>query len=118
MQQLIHWHLPQQQKLVRTNEVFPKHILSNVLKQRGEDRKQSKGGVVDDLSDTSWLLPAVSELAKLEVFLSLLQVFSRTVEVGPQCCLHRLQTRLHHRPGMKRETVLLVRAPELVPIMD
>lgn len=103
MQWLIHWHSPQQQKLVRTNEVFPKHILSNVLKQRGEDRKQSKGGVVDDLSDTSWLLPAVSELAKLQVFLSLLQIFCCTVEVGPQCCLHWLQTSLHHCPGIKRE---------------
>lgn len=89
-----------------------------MLKQRGEDRKQSKGGVVDDLSDTSRLLPAVSELAKLEVFLSLLQIFSSTVKEGPQCCLHWLQTSLHYCPGIKGEKVFQVEASEIVIIMS
>lgn len=78
----------EQQKSVRTYEVFSKHVLSDVLKQGGEDGQQGKGSVVDDLSDTSRLLSAVSELTKLQVLLRLLQILCCTVEVRPQCCLH------------------------------
>lgn len=99
MYRLIHGR-SQRQRSVRTYEVFAKDVLSNVLEQGGEDRQQGEGGVVDDLSDASGLLPAVSELAQLQVFLRLLQILGGAVEVGPQRCLHRLQAGLHHCPEM------------------
>lgn len=85
---------------VRTYKVFSEHVLSNVLKQRGEDGQQGEGGVVDDLSDASRLLSAVGELTELQVLLRLLQVFCRTVKVRPQRRLHWLQTSLHHCPDV------------------
>lgn len=99
MYRLIHGR-SRRQRSVRTYEVFPKHVLSNVFEEGGEDRQQGEGGVVDDLSDASWLLPAVSELAQFQVFLRLLQILGGAVEVGPQRCLHRLQASLHHCPEM------------------
>ena len=78
----------EQQTAVRTYEVFSEHVLSNMFKQGGEDGQQGKGGVVDDLSDTSWLLSAVGELTELQVLLSLLQIFCCTVEERPQGGLH------------------------------
>lgn len=72
---------------VRTYQIFSKIILPNVFKQGGQDRKQAKGSVVDDLRDSSGLFFAVSELTKLQVLLRLLQSFRCTVKVGLKCCL-------------------------------
>lgn len=59
-----------------------------MFKQGGEDGQQGKGGVVDDLSDASWLLSAVGELTELQVLLSFLQIFCCAVKERPQSGLH------------------------------
>lgn len=52
---------------MRTYEVFPKEVLSDVFEQGGEDREQGYAGVVDDLSYSFGLGVTVSELALLQV---------------------------------------------------
>lgn len=71
-----------------------------MLKQGGKDGQQGKSRIIDDLSDTSWLLSVVGELTKPQVVLCLLQILCSTFEVRPQCCLHWFQTSLHHCPDM------------------
>lgn len=73
------------------------HVLPDVLKQRGEDRQEGKGRVVDDLNDALRVRRPVGKLAQVQILLSLLQVLRRTVEVQPQRGLHRLRPGLHHR---------------------
>lgn len=52
---------------MRTYEVFPKEVLSDVFEQGGEDREQGYAGVVDDLSYSFGLGVTVSELALFQV---------------------------------------------------
>lgn len=68
---------------IRTYEVLSEQVLSNVFKERGEDRQQSHCGVVDDLGGSSRLLSAVGELTQLQVLLCLLQILRCTIKVRP-----------------------------------
>ena len=69
--------------IILTYDVLPKHVLCDVLKERGEHWQQSHGGVVDDLSHPLRLSPGVSELALVEVLQSFFQVLSRVVKERP-----------------------------------
>lgn len=87
-----------------TEQVDSKVVLSDVLKQGGEDGEQRHRGVVDVLRHAFHLRAGVSELPQLQVLEGLLQVLGGVLEEGPQPQPHQLGARLHHRPVQWRGT--------------
>lgn len=81
-----------------TEQVDSKVVLSDVLKQGGEDGQQCHRGVVDVLRNALHLRARVGELPQLQVLQGLLQVLRGVLEERPQAQPHHLGARLHDRP--------------------